>query len=89
LLPIVLGCGGSISAGIIKYLVQDIQIGLGVYTFSDSANVDTSFNGNFVADNNISPELYPGLSPNSQVVITVVNGIITTITNFNDLPNCI
>jgi len=89
LLPIVLECGGSISAGVIKYIVQDIQIGLGVYALSDSANVDTSFNGNFVADNNISPELYPGLSPNSQVVITVVNGIITTITNFNDLPNCI
>ena len=83
LAPINLGCGGSTHTGTIRKIVGDIQVGSALYGFGTPTAIDTLFNGNFVADTNISPELYHGIPPATRVVITVVNGIVTAITNFD------
>ena len=88
LLPITLGCGGSVHQGIALYIEGDITVGSAVYALIGSTSIYTVFNGNFVADSNTSPELYPGIPPATRVVITVVNGIVTEIVNFDALPAC-
>lgn len=81
--PIDLGCAGSTHVGTVRRLAGDIQVGTPLYSFATPPAIDTLFNGNFVADTNISPELYHGIPPATRVVITVVNGIVTAIANFN------
>lgn len=83
LVPINLGCGGSTHVGTIRSIAGDIHVGTDCFGFGTPPTIDTVFNGNFVADTNISPELYPGIPPATRAVITVVNGIVTAITNFN------
>lgn len=83
LVPITLGCGGSTHIGTVRRLAGDIHVGTPLYSFATPPAIDILFNGNFVADTNISPELYHGIPPATRVVITVVNGIVTAITDFN------
>lgn len=86
--PITLGCGGSLHQGTALYITGDIVVGTALYTNLAGGSIYTDFNGNFVADTNISPELYPGIPPATRVVITVVNGIVTEIVDFNTLAAC-
>lgn len=88
LLPITLGCSGSIHSGVGLYIAGDIEVGTAVHTSAISVPIYTAFNGNFVADTNLSPELYPGIPPTTRVVITVVSGVVTEIVNFDTLAAC-
>jgi len=83
--PIISGCGGSTHIGTVRQIEGDIHVGSELYSFATPPAIDILFNGNFVADTNISPELYHGIPPATRVVITVVNGIVTAITNFIDI----
>lgn len=88
MIPITLGCSGSPHSGVGLYINGDIEVGMYVYQSAVYPTPYTTFNGNFVADTNLSPELYPGIPPATRVVITMVNGVVTAITDFNDLPTC-
>jgi hypothetical protein len=74
--------------GLGRGLIGDIAVGSIVYHPANSL-IDTGMNGNFVGDSVEGiPGTSPGIIPPNRVVITVVAGVVTAITNFNDIASC-
>lgn len=74
--------------GLGRGLIGNIAVGSIVYHPANSL-IDTGMNGNFVGDSVEGiPGTSPGIIPPNRVVITVVAGIVTAITNFNDIASC-
>ena len=90
MIPIDLSCGGSVHAGSVFYINDDIEVGSELFLNADSINPASYISGNYVADTIFIPDttLAPGIPPLTRVVITIVNGVVTEITNFNSLPDC-
>jgi hypothetical protein len=69
------GCNNDdVSRGIARYIYGNIAVGSLIYD-GISTNPITTMNGNFVSNSD-------------QTVITVAAGVVTAITNFNDIPPC-
>lgn len=87
ILPETLGCGGGVQSGLALYIDGDIEIGMGTYVGADFAS-PYPITGNFVSDSGATPTLAPGIPPNTRLIVTLVDGIVTEMTNFSDLPSC-
>lgn len=87
ILPETLGCSGGVQSGVVLFINGDIAIGMGVYAGADYVT-PYPINGNFVSDSIATPTLAPGIPANSRYVITLTEGIVTGITNFDDLIDC-
>ena len=88
ILPLAISCGGGIHSGTVFYINGDIQVGTALYASPSATFVYTSFSGNVVADTTIITDFSPGIPPGMRFVITVVDGIVTSIIDFNTLPTC-
>jgi hypothetical protein len=64
----------DVSEGVARYIYGNIAVGSLIYD-GISTNPITTMNGNFVSNSD-------------QTVITVAAGVVTAITNFNDIPPC-
>lgn len=79
-------CNGGVNAsGIGRSIVGNIAVGSIIYVSNTSNTVVTTMTGNYVGDSTYG--FTPGITSPNQVVITVVAGVVTAITNFNDIPS--
>lgn len=74
--------------GIGRAIFGNIAVGSLIYYGYNQTDVVTTMTGNFVGDSIAGGGSFPGITPPNQVVITVVAGVVTAITNFNDIPPC-